>query len=43
MSGDNSYPINFEAEYDVTQVGDRELRGESNDQKMVEKKYGILN
>ena len=41
MSGDNSYPINSEAEYDVTQVGDRELRAESNDHKMMEEKYGV--
>ncbi len=38
MSVDKPYPINLEIEYDVTQVGNRELRGESNDQKAMEKK-----
>ena len=41
MSGNNHYPVNFEMEYDVTQVSERELRGESKDQKFLEKKYAI--
>jgi len=41
MSGNNHYPVNFEIEYDVTQVSERELRGESKDAKFLEKTHGV--
>jgi len=41
MSGNNFYPINFEVEYDVTHVNERELRSESKDAKFLEKNHGI--
>ena len=38
MSSDDPYPVNFEIEYDVTQLSERELRSEHNDHKIMEKK-----
>ncbi len=41
FTSDEPHPVIYELEYDVTQIGERELRGESKNSRLGEKNYGV--